>query len=228
MSTSYEDYDAASLASAMVTAERAGIDELLSEKSDKYSALVDGYESLQTYLEDFQDALDDYADASSDTSFSAQTCTTSEDDYFTVESDGSAASGNYYITVDQLAQNYQAALTFDSTSTELPSDGTLSFTVDGETMTVDLSTLEDNSLSNLVSAINNDDDNPGVTASLIKSGDSVMLLITSDETGADYTVDMTYTEGTSSDASTTLSDALTNWVPPIQSPLHPAATRWKM
>jgi flagellar hook-associated protein 2 len=210
MSTSYEDYDAASLASAMVTAERAGIDELLSEKSDKYSALVDGYESLQTYLEDFQDALDDYADASSDTSFSAQTCTTSEDDYFTVESDGSAASGNYYITVDQLAQNYQAALTFDSTSTELPSDGTLSFTVDGETMTVDLSTLEDNSLSNLVSAINNDDDNPGVTASLIKSGDSVMLLITSDETGADYTVDMTYTEGTSSDASTTLSDALTN------------------
>jgi flagellar hook-associated protein 2 len=211
MATSYEDYDAASLASAMVTAERAGIDEMLSEKSTKYSTLVDGYESLQTYLEDFQDALDDYADSSSDTSFSAQTTTTSEDDYFTVESDGSAASGNYYITVEQLAQNYQAALTFTSTeATDLPTDGTLSFTVDGDSMSIDLSTLKTNSLASLVTAINNDDDNPGVTASQIQSGDNVMLLITSNETGESYAVDMSYTEGTASDASTTFSDAMTN------------------
>jgi hypothetical protein len=40
MATSYEDYDAASLASAMVTAERAGIDEMLSEKSTQYSTMV--------------------------------------------------------------------------------------------------------------------------------------------------------------------------------------------
>lgn len=208
---SYSDYDPAALAEALVEAERSGMDTLLSDKSDKYTSLVSGYSSLETLLDDFQDALDDYTDSSSDTSFSAQTCSVSDEDYFTVTSDGSAADGNYSIFVEQLAQSYQTALTFDSKTWELPTDGTLSFTVDGEEMTIDLSTLDSGStLSDLVTAINNSDDNPGVQASLIQSGDSVMLLITSEETGADYTVDMTFTEGTTSTASTEFAEALSS------------------
>lgn len=194
MSTSYEDYDPASLAEAMVTAEREGLDTLLETENTKYTNEVSGYSSLETYLDDFQDALDDYTDSSSDTSFSAQTCTTSDDDYFSVTSDGSAASGNYYITVDQLAQNYQAEMSFSSSTNVLPTSGTISLTVDGESMSVDLSSLASNSLSKLASAINSSSDNPGVTASVVASGDTYMLLITSNETGADYTVDMTYTD----------------------------------
>ena len=94
---SYSDYDPAALAEAMVEAERAGMDTLLSDKSDKYTALVSGYSSLETLLDDFQDALDDYTDTSSDTSFSAQTCTLSDDEYFTVTSDGSAADDHHGI-----------------------------------------------------------------------------------------------------------------------------------
>lgn len=206
---SYTDYDAASLASAMVTSERAGVDEMLSAKYDKYSTLVSGLTSLDSLLEDFQDTLETLSD---DGGLSAQTTSLSDEDYFSVTSDGSAATGQYSITVTQLAQTYQSAMTFDSSSTTIPSDGTFSVTVDGETMTLDLSTLDsDSTLSDLVSAINKASDNPGVTASLVRSGDSVLLMITSDDSGVDAGVtDISFTAGTSSDAATTFEDALSN------------------
>jgi flagellar hook-associated protein 2 len=196
---SYTDYDAASLASAMVTAERAGIDEMLSAKYTKYSTQVSGLESLESLLEDFQDSLDTFED---DTSLSAQTTSVSDDDYFSVTSDGTAATGQYNITVKQLAQSYQSAMTFSSSSASIPSSGTFSITVDGETLDVDLSKVTGGTVADLVSYINKSSDNPGVTASLVTSGDSVMLMITSDDTGEDAGVtDMTFT----SDDGTTVS-----------------------
>ncbi len=205
---SYSDYDAAALASAMVTAERAGIDEMLSAKYDKYSTQVSGIESLDSLLEDFQDSLESLTD---DNALAAQTATVSDEDYFTVTSDGSAASGQYRITVVQLAQTYQAAMTFDSAdgSTEIPSDGTFSVTVGDDSLTLDLSTLSSGAtLEDLVSAINKAPDNPGVTASLVVSGDSVLLMITSDESGEEAGVDaITFTAGTSTDATTAFQSA---------------------
>jgi flagellar hook-associated protein 2 len=205
---SYSDYDAAALASAMVTAERAGIDKMLSAKYDKYSTQVSGLESLDSLLEDFQDSLESLTD---DNALAAQTATVSDEDYFTVTSDGSAASGQYRITVVQLAQTYQAAMTFDSAdgNTAIPSDGTFSVTVGDDSLTLDLSTLSSGAtLEDLVSAINKAPDNPGVTASLVVSGDSVLLMITSDESGEEAGVDaITFTAGTSTDTTTAFQSA---------------------
>ena len=205
---SYTDYDAASLASAMVTSERAGIDEMLSAKYDKYSTQVSGLESLDSLLADFQDSLETLSD---DNALAAQTATVSDEDYFTVTSDGSAATGQYSITVVQLAQTYQAAMTFDAADgdTAIPSDGTFSVTVGDETLSLDLSTLSSGAtLEDLVSAINKAADNPGVTASLVTSGDSVLLMITSDESGEEAGVDaITFTAGTSSAATTAFQSA---------------------
>nr|WP_321241437.1 flagellar filament capping protein FliD [uncultured Tolumonas sp.] len=208
---SYSDYDPAALAEALVESERAGMDTLLSDKSDKYSTLVSGYSSLESLLSDFQDTLDSYSDDDSDLALSAQTCTTSDSDYFTVTSDGSASESSYSIFVEQLAQSYQSVMSFDSEDWALPTDGTLTFTVDGEEMTIDLSTLGSGAtLDDLVSAINSNEDNPGVQASLIQSGDSVMLMLSSEETGEDYAVTTSYTAGTASTATTELTDALSN------------------
>lgn len=202
MSTSYADYDAQSLATALISADRAGIDSMLSTKATKYNTQIQGLSSLDSYLTEFQDALEDYTDSSSTTSFSAQTATVSDDDYYSVTSDGSAATGNYYITVKQIAQSSQTALTF--TDTSLSETGSLTFTVNGKSTSIDMSGIS--SLSDLVTQINKDSNNPGVTASLIKSGDSTMLLLTSENTGAKYDVGMTYT----GDSSSTFSQALSN------------------
>lgn len=209
---SYSDYDPASLASAMVTAYRSGMDTLLSNKETKYEALVSGYSSLSSYLEDFQDLLEEYTAYDADESLSAQSCTLSDDDYCTVTSDGTAGNGNYSIYVQQLATAQQGALEFssDDTSSTLASltgdsdtsSGSLTLTVDGEDLTINFSDLGTSAtLQTLVSAINNSDDNPGVTASLVQSGDTVYLMLTSDDTGEEYAYTATYSDD-SSDTST--------------------------
>ncbi len=204
---SYNDYDAASLASAMVAAERAGIDEMLSAKYTKYSTQVSGLESLDSLLEDFQDNLDTWTD---DNSLAAQTTSVSDEDYFTATSDGTAATGQYSITVTQLAQTYQSAMTFSSSTTTVPTSGTLSVTVGDDTLSLDLSTLKSGAtVADLVSAFNKASDNPGVTASLVQSGSSVLLMFTSDDSGEEAGVSsLSYTDSSgtviSSDASGTV------------------------
>ena len=198
---SYSDYDAASLASAMVSAKRSGTDSMLSAKKDKYSTQVSGLTSLDSLLADFQESLKTLQD---DSALAAQTTSVSDDDYFSVTSDGSAATGQYSITVVQLAQTYQSAMTFASTDTLMPTDGSLSITIGSDTLNLDFSTLGSGAtLSDLVKAINSASDNPGVTASLVRSGDSVMLMITSDDSGEEAGVDsISFTAGSSSATST--------------------------
>ncbi len=205
---SYNDYDAASLASAMVAAERAGIDEMLSAKYTKYSTQVSGLESLDSLLEDFQDNLDTWTD---DNSLAAQTTSVSDEDYFTATSDGTAATGQYSITVTQLAQTYQSAMTFSSSTTTVPTSGTLSVTVGDDTLSLDLSTLKSGAtVADLVSAFNKASDNPGVTASLVQSGSSVLLMFTSDDSGEEAGVSsLSYTDSSGTVISSDASGAVT-------------------
>ncbi len=205
---SYTDYDAASLASAMVAAERAGIDEMLSAKYTKYSTQVSGLESLDSLLEDFQDNLDTWTD---DNSLAAQTTSVSDEDYFTATSDGTAATGQYSITVTQLAQTYQSAMTFSSSTTTVPTSGTLSVTVGDDTLSLDLSTLKSGAtVADLVSAFNKASDNPGVTASLVQSGSSVLLMFTSDDSGEEAGVSsLSYTDSSGTVISSDASGAVT-------------------
>ncbi len=205
---SYSDYDPASLAEAMVEAYRSGMDTLLSNKETKYSTLVDGYSTLSGYLDDFQDLLDSYTDYDADESLTAQSCNTSDDEYFSVTSDGTAANGNYSIYVEQLATAQQTAMTFSSKTEALPTTGTLTLTVDDESLSIDFSTLSSGAtLQTLVSAINNSDDNPGVTASLVQSGDTVYLMLTSDDTGEEYAFSATYDDGDSNTDTSTFETA---------------------
>lgn len=199
ISTSYSSYSASSLASAEVEATRAGVDEMLSNENTKYTDQVSGWESVESDLETF---LDDLSSIQDDNEFAAQKTTLSDSDYFTATSDGSAAIGEYNITVEQLAQTYQSAMTFSSSSQTMPSSGTLSITVNGSSMSLDMSTLKSGAtLSDLVSAINKSSSNPGVTASLVTSNGSTMLMITSDKSGASYGATISYSAD-SSDTST--------------------------
>ncbi len=213
MSTSWSDYDPASLASAMVEASSTKMSTLLAAKVSKYSSIVDGYSSLSSYLSDFQDLLEKYTETDPESSISAQTCTASDTDYFTVTSDGTAANGNYQIYVEQLATAEQTAMSFSSSSETLPTTGTLALSVGTSSMTIDFSTLSSGAtLQSLVSAINNDDDNPGVTASLVQSGDTVYLMLSSDDTGADNAFTATYSDGDSSDSTSTFETAFNDQI----------------
>jgi flagellar hook-associated protein 2 len=71
-------------------------------------------------------------------------------------------------------------------------DATFSYKVDGTE--VSLSVTADTSLSDLVDQINNDENNPGVTASMVDTGigtEPYKLVLTADESGEDNRIDIT-------------------------------------
>ena len=113
----------------------------------------------------------------------------------TVTAQGSPVAGDYSLFVDQLAQRHQVAMTFDPTAA-IATDGELSLTVDGHEMALDLSTLPAGAtVSELAQAINSHADNPGVSATLMRSGTQTFLVLTSAESGAASAISTSFTPG---------------------------------
>lgn len=185
--------DSASFAQQIVSAERMGKDQLYSTKLSTSNAQLDAYKLLETHLDKISSKLGKIDGES----FEKKTASIS-DDNASITVDPSAPKGNYDLYVEQLAQAQQLSATFNSED-ELLTDagitGTFSIQVGSDAtdiVTLDLDTLNDGTMTvaDLRDKINAASDNPGVTASLMRTGDDVQLLLTSNDSGADNTLDV--------------------------------------
>ncbi|MDW2194192.1 flagellar filament capping protein FliD, partial [Vibrio sp. 1641] len=115
----------------------------------------------------------------------------SQEGYFTANADAKALSGSYQIFVEQVATSHQVSTGMPAdldATTEIPKTGNLEFTINGKTMTIDLSTVDTDgdgvtTVSDLTKAINNNSDNPGVNATLVRSNGQTHFMLSSTETG---------------------------------------------
>ncbi|WP_038868355.1 flagellar filament capping protein FliD [Vibrio jasicida] len=165
-------------------------------QADKYQAQLTALGKVESALRDFRTAVNEMN--SSTSSIIKNTATLSQDGYFSANADANAMSGNYQIFVEQVATSHQLSTgmpaNLDAT-TEIPTTGTLEFTIDGETMTLDLSTVDTDgdgkaTVTDLVSAINNNADNPGVNATLVRSNGQTHFMLSSTETGIANTINV--------------------------------------
>ncbi|CAH1607358.1 MULTISPECIES: flagellar filament capping protein FliD [Vibrio] len=165
-------------------------------QADKYQAQLTALGKVESALRDFRTAVNEMN--SSTSSIIKNTATLSQDGYFSASADANAMSGNYQIFVEQVATSHQLSTgmpaNLDAT-TEIPTTGTLEFTIDGETMTLDLSTVDTDgdgkaTVTDLVSAINNNADNPGVNATLVRSNGQTHFMLSSTETGVANTINV--------------------------------------
>ncbi|GLR05425.1 lateral flagellar hook-associated protein 2 [Vibrio hyugaensis] len=165
-------------------------------QADKYQAQLTALGKVESALRDFRTAVNEMN--SSTSSIIKNTATLSQDGYFSANADANAMSGNYQIFVEQVATSHQLSTgmpaNLDAT-TEIPTTGTLEFTIDGETMTLDLSTVDTDgdgkaTVTDLVSAINNNADNPGVNATLVRSNGQTHFMLSSTETGVTNTINV--------------------------------------
>ncbi|WP_038876429.1 flagellar filament capping protein FliD [Vibrio jasicida] len=165
-------------------------------QADKYQAQLTALGKVESALRDFRTAVNEMN--SSTSSIIKNTATLSQDGYFSANADANAMSGNYQIFVEQVATSHQLSTgmpaNLDAT-TEIPTTGTLEFTIDGETMTLDLSTVDTDgdgkaTVTDLVSAINNNADNPGVNATLVRSNGQTHFMLSSTETGVANTINV--------------------------------------
>jgi flagellar hook-associated protein 2 len=158
-------------------------------QADRYQSQLTALSKVESALREFRTAMNEMNSTTS--SIIKNSATVSQDGYFTANADATALAGSYQIFVEQIASAHQVSadmpVDLDST-TEIPTVGTLDLTINGETMSLDLATVDTDgdgiaTMADLVSAINNDSANPGVNATLVRSNGQTHFMLSSSETG---------------------------------------------
>ncbi len=166
---------------------------------------------LKTQLSSFKSNVHSLADASQLKSFATSS---SNEDKLLAESSAAAIEGTHEVKIKQLASSERWVHDGYKRSTSYVGEGDFIFSYNNKEMV--LSTTNTTTLEDLVGLINNDPDNPGVDASILKydnGSDGVYhLVISGRESGSDYqiTVNDSNTEKHISDAADPLTSSLTN------------------
>lgn len=190
---SFMSIDPANLASQYTQIERSKKDSLLSSKVTMFNGQLNAIKKLESSLKSFVSQLSTMQKAQS---VVANSATSNNDTTIKATANSKAVAGDYDIFVEQLAQNHQIALAFDPAAV-LPADGDFTVNFAGGSLTVDLSTLPANAkLSDLAAAINNHPDNKGAQATLLRSNGETFLVLSSEKSGADQQLTLSFNAGT--------------------------------
>lgn len=158
-------------------------------QSNKYQGQLTALGKVESALRDFRDSVNEINSAK--TSIIKNAATTSQDGFLTASADADGLVGNYQVFIEQVATAHQLSTDMPTNldaSTEVPTTGTLDFTINGETMSIALSSVDTNgdskaTMAELVNMINTSSDNPGVNATLVRSNGQTHLMLSSTETG---------------------------------------------
>jgi len=155
----------------------------VSKHEEKRSAMSE----LQGKLTALKTTAGDLSDSSQLRSYNA---VTSDDDYITVEANSNASEGNHSVQVKQLATSDRWIHDGFKYATSLVGAGTFILSYNFKELSI--TTTAETTLEDLVGLINNDSDNPGINASLLKyddgSGGIYHLVLNGRESGSDYQI----------------------------------------
>ena len=147
---------------------------------DKKSALSD----LESKLDALQSTVDDLSDADELRAFET---TSSDTDILTAESSDNAFEGNHTVVINQLAN---AERWVHTNGKEYAEDtvgaGTFIYSYNHQETVI--TTTATTTLEDLVGLINNDANNPGVTASLLYHNGAYHLVLNGNDAGTDYKI----------------------------------------
>ncbi|QUF67890.1 flagellar filament capping protein FliD [Vibrio fluvialis] len=206
--------DPITMATQLATYDVQPFQQRLNTQSSQYQSQLTALGKVETALRAFRTAITEMN--SSTSSIVKNSATVSQEGYFSATADANALAGSYQVFVEQVATAHQVSASMpanlDST-TQVPTTGTMDFTINGTTMTLDLSTLDSDgdgiaTVADLVSAINNDSNNPGVNATLVRSNGQTYFMLSSTETGVANSVNVSVS-GTGT-GQTWFEDAFTN------------------
>jgi flagellar hook-associated protein 2 len=147
---------------------------------DRKSALSD----LESKLSNFKSSILALSDANGLRAFNTAS---SDTDKLTAEASSNAFEGNHTVVINQLATAerwvHSAGLKY---AEDCVGAGTFIYSYDNKETT--LTTTADTTLQDLVGLINNDANNPGVTASLLYYNSAYHLVLNGNGAGSDYAI----------------------------------------
>ena len=185
--------DVESIVTQLMEIEREPLN-VISRQKDLINAQISAYGQLKSTMSSFQSAMNELADRNK---FNKFIPSSSDEDVATAtSSSNSAARGLYRLDVSRLAQNHKMG-SDEVAETDTFGGGagdTLNFTVGENSMALDMSTAM--TLNELRDAINQADDNPGVAAAVLNTGDgNQRLILTADQSGFDDRIQLSYGGG---------------------------------
>lgn len=181
--------DISGIVSQLVSAERAPQQNRLDAKEALIQARMSAYGTLKSALSEFKSSLAALKD--SDT-FARRSTKVADTAVFTATASTSAVAGNYSISVEQLATRHKVASDAYTDADSIVGSGTLTIAANGESFSFNIASGED-SLSAVRDAINNHQDNFGVTASIVTDQDGAHLVLSANQTGLDNRLTITTT-----------------------------------
>ena len=185
--------DVDKLVSTLVAAKKAPQQNQITNQAARANTQLSGLGQIGAALSALQSAMASITDGSA---FTARTVSSSDKDVLNATANGNAVAGSFDIEVTQLASVLKASSGAFADSSAKVGTGTLTFTVDGKSMSLDLDD-SNNSLAQVRDAINKAGDNPGVTATIVNGTDGAHLVLSGTRTGVanGFTVSSTGGDG---------------------------------
>ena len=177
-----------SLVSQLVAATEAPQQSLISSQTQQVTTQISALAQLKGALSTFQSSLGALDSASA---FQVETANSSAPAVFTATAGNGAPSGTYNVTVSALATAQQLLSSPVSGSTI--GTGTLQLSLGGSSFSVTVGST-DNTLQGLAAAINSASGNPGIAATVLQGASGAYLLLSSSQTGAANTIQVTETD----------------------------------
>jgi flagellar hook-associated protein 2 len=188
--TDISSLDPQTMATQMATYDIMTTQSSLSRQSSTLSAQQSALTKLKSALTDFRTAITGLN--KSNNGMLQTTATMNQEGIASITTNSAARKGNYNIDVKQLASAQQIG--FNDLTDDMVKNATGEMTItlgdgdDATSFTVNMD--EANTLGELTAQINGSDDNTGVTASLVRTDGNVMMMLSSDETGAKNTLSL--------------------------------------
>ncbi|MFH1884850.1 MAG: flagellar filament capping protein FliD [Planctomycetota bacterium] len=175
--------DTAKLIAQLMAIERRSLN-VYEERKSMWEERQDALSTLETKLSNLRNSVRALSDADALRSFSVAS---SDTDKLTADASYNAFEGNHTVVINQLAT---AERWVHTTGKEYAEDyvgaGTFIYSYNHKETT--LTTTATTTLEDLVGLINNDANNPGVTANLLYYNDAYHLVLNGNDAGSDYTI----------------------------------------
>ncbi|PSU64747.1 flagellar filament capping protein FliD [Photobacterium phosphoreum] len=182
--------DIAGMTQQLVAAERQPKAERITNQQKQVNVSLSAYGQVKSSISSMQSMLEKFG---KDEAFNGQKATSDNSDYLSIKATAKAKSGVYNINIQQMAQSHKlmGEELFSADPEASLGSGEMVIKVGDKSMTLNIG--EDNDdLSSVVDAINNADDNPGVTATLINTGKDggSQIVFSTTETGEKNTIEI--------------------------------------
>lgn len=184
--------DVQSLVSQLVAAERALLDRQITRESSRVTTQISAVGTLMGAMSQFRTALSSLKTVDV---FSTRSVTSADENVFKATAGANAAPGAYSVEVVQLAKAQQLSSNpFAEGATQVVGTGTLTLSLGEASFAVEIGESSA-TLAGIRDAINGAADNPGIRATLIHGEGGSRLVLTSAQTGAEHSIEVTQSGG---------------------------------